>query len=49
MNLNMEQWEKFKISDIFYPFINGKGITEQEIKDNRSQEHTTEHHSHLRI
>lgn len=34
MNLNMEQWEKFKISDIFYPFINGKGITEQEIKDN---------------
>lgn len=34
MNLNIENWKRFRISDIFYPFINGKGITEQEIKDN---------------
>lgn len=34
MNLNIGNWERFRISDIFYPFINGKGITEREIKDN---------------
>lgn len=34
MNLNVESWNKFKVSDIFNPFINGKGLTEQEIKDN---------------
>lgn len=34
MNLDTEKWCKFKVSDIFNPFINGKGITEQEIKDN---------------
>lgn len=34
MNLNMENWKNFRISEIFFKFINGKGITEQEIKDN---------------
>ena len=34
MNLNVDKWSKYKVSDIFYDFINGKGITEQEIKDN---------------
>ena len=34
MNLNIGNWERFRIFDIFYPFINGKGITEREIKDN---------------
>ena len=34
MNLNVESWNKFKVSDIFNTFINGKGLTEQEIKDN---------------
>ena len=34
MNLDTRNWENFKISDIFLPFINGKGITEQEIIDN---------------
>lgn len=34
MKLNTNTWTRFKISDIFNPFINGKGMTEQEIKDN---------------
>lgn len=34
MNLNVHSWTKYKVSDIFYDFINGKGITEQEIIDN---------------
>ena len=34
MSLNTEHWKKFRISDIFCPFINGRGITEQEIEDN---------------
>ena len=34
MNLNTENWKKFKVSDIFNPFINGKGLTKQEIEDN---------------
>lgn len=34
MNLNVERWKEYKISDIFFPMINGKGITDREIKDN---------------
>ena len=34
MNLEINKWGCFKMSDIFLPFINGKGITEEEIKDN---------------
>lgn len=34
MNLDIQQWKSFKVSDIFQPFINGKGITVQEIRDN---------------
>lgn len=34
MNLNVDSWSKYKVSDIFNFFINGKGLTEQEIKDN---------------
>ena len=34
MNLNIEEWKEYAVSDIFYPFINGKGITDREIKDN---------------
>lgn len=37
MNLSIDEWSKFKVSDIFEPFINGKGLTEQEIKDNPGQ------------
>ena len=37
MNLSIDGWGKFKVSDIFEPFINGKGLTEQEIKDNPGQ------------
>lgn len=37
MNLNIDRWNKFKVSDIFNPFINGKGLTEQEITDNPGQ------------
>ena len=33
MKLNVNSWYKYKLSDIFCPFVNGKGITEQEIKD----------------
>lgn len=34
MNLNTETWKKFKVLDVFEPFINGKGLTKQEIEDN---------------
>lgn len=34
MKLNTDKWKEYKISDIFYPFINGKGITDREIKEN---------------
>ena len=27
MNLSIDEWSKFKVSDIFEPFINGKGLT----------------------
>ena len=30
----LSNWKTYKVSDVFYPFINGKGLTEQEIKDN---------------
>lgn len=34
MNLNVKEWKEYKVIDIFYPFINGKGITDREIRDN---------------
>ena len=32
--IDFTSWKKKKVSDIFKPFISGKGLTEQEIKDN---------------
>lgn len=34
MNLSDRDWITCKVSDIFFPFVNGKGITDREITDN---------------
>ncbi|MBO4856104.1 MAG: restriction endonuclease subunit S [Bacilli bacterium] len=32
--IDFNNWQTFRVSDVFKPFINGKGLTQQEIDDN---------------